>query len=164
MAPAIRRALREADGGVPIVSLRTVDAQLDTIIWPVRVLTTLLALFAGGSLFIAVIGQYAAVAFDTRRRSREFGLRLALGASPGAVQRLVLRQVVWLVAIGGGAGLAIAVGVGRYAQGTLFNMSAVDPAALTASATVLALVALAAAFVPSRRAARVDPMRALRWE
>jgi ABC-type antimicrobial peptide transport system permease subunit len=164
MAPAIRRALREADGGVPIVSLRTVDAQLDTIIWPVRVLTTLLALFAGGSLFIAVIGQYGAVAFDTRRRSREFGLRLALGASTTQVLGSVLRDGFRLTIVGLTIGFALSLVVGQGLGRVLYGVTPTDPLTYAGVFAVLSVASLVACFLPARRAGRVNPIEALRVE
>jgi ABC-type antimicrobial peptide transport system permease subunit len=89
---------------------------------------------------------------------------MALGATPINVQRLVLRQVVWMTLVGGTIGLGLAIGVGHLARALLFGMGSRDPAVLTASAALLLLVALGAGLVPAVRASRVDPMRALRWE
>ena len=100
VAPAIGQAIRTEDSRVPVVSLRTLDGQLETDFWPVRALTTLLAMFAVVSLVIAIIGQYAVVAFDMRRRIRDFGVRIALGASSRQILVSVLKDGLKLTAIG----------------------------------------------------------------
>ena len=129
-----------------------------------HLLSSLSALFAGLATALAAIGLYGVLAFTVSQRTREFGLRMALGAAPAMVQRLVLRQVLWMTLAGGSIGLALAVGVGHLAHALLFEMGSGDPLVLTASSATLALVALAAGFIPSLRASRVDPMQALRGE
>jgi ABC-type antimicrobial peptide transport system permease subunit len=122
------------------------------------------ASFALLATLLAAIGLYGVLSYTVSQRRREFGVRMALGAEPSAVQRLVLRQVMRMAAVGGAIGIALAIGVGQLARAQLFEIGSYDPLVLTVSAIVLALVALAAGFVPARRASRIDPMRALRTE
>ncbi|RPJ80865.1 MAG: FtsX-like permease family protein, partial [Acidobacteria bacterium] len=97
-------------------------------------------------------------------RTREIGLRMALGAAPGRIRTMVLRQTGLMTLVGGVVGLVAAVGLGRAAQSLLFQLKGYDPAVLAAAAVILSLVALAAGFLPAHRASRIDPMRALRYE
>jgi len=129
-----------------------------------RLLSVLSASFAGLATLLAAIGLYGVLAYTVSQRTREFGLRLALGAAPVKVQSMVLRQVLWMTLAGSVIGLGLAIFAGRYAKTLLFEMNSADPIVLGVSVTVLALVALTAGFIPSRRAARVDPMKALRAE
>ena len=114
--------------------------------------------FALLATLLAAIGLYGVLSYTVSQRRREFGVRMALGAEPAMVQRLVLRQVTRMAAVGG------AIGVGQLAKAQLFEIGSYDPMVLTISAVVLSLVALAAGFVPARRASKTDPMRALRTE
>jgi ABC-type antimicrobial peptide transport system permease subunit len=98
------------------------------------------------------------------QRTREIGLRMALGAAPARVRTMVLRQVAWMTLVGAAVGLLGAIGVGRGAGSILFELKPWDPAVLATSAIVLAVVALSAGFIPARRASLIDPMRALRYE
>jgi ABC-type antimicrobial peptide transport system permease subunit len=164
VAPAIRRAIRDADQRVPVVTLRTLDAQLDQTIWPVRVLTMLLTLFAGGSLLIASIGQYAVVAFDIRRRAREFGLRLALGSSSRQVLESVLREGLRLTVAGLGIGFLLSLATGTGLRGLLYGVTPTDAVTYAAVFPALAAVSPVACYLPARRAATVDPIAALRNE
>ena len=113
---------------------------------------------------LAAMGLYGVLAYSVAQRTREIGVRMALGADAGKVQRLVLRQVAMMVLIGGVIGIAGAVALGKVAQSMLYQMSGADPLVMAASTVLLALVALAAGYVPALRASRVDPMQALRYE
>jgi len=125
-------------------------------------MTTLSSLFAGLATLLAAVGLYGVLAYTVSQRTRETGLRMALGAAPGRVRSMVLKQVAWMTAVGGIIGLAGAVGLGRGAESLLFDMKGADPFVLALSAVALSLVAIAAGLVPAHRASQVDPMRALR--
>jgi predicted permease len=164
IGPAVARALREADARVAIADLRSLEGQLALDMAPVWVLTTLLSLFAGGSLLIAAIGQYAVVAFDGRRRSREFGLRIALGASARQLTAAIMRETARLTAMGLGAGFLLSLGVGMVLARVLYGITATDLPTYAGVFLLLASASLLASYLPARRAARTDPMKVLRTE
>jgi ABC-type antimicrobial peptide transport system permease subunit len=120
--------------------------------------------FALLALMLGVIGLYGVVAYSVAQRTREIGVRMALGAERGRVYRLVLGEAVWLTAIGIGLGLACSLGATRLMQGVLFGVAAWDMPTLAAVAAVLAASSLLASFLPARRAASIDPVDALRTE
>ena len=122
------------------------------------------AVFASLATLLAALGLYGVLAYTVTQRTREFGLRMALGANPTNVRRLVLRQVGLMTSIGGAIGLASAVALGRTAESLLFQMSARDPIVFAVATVLLTAVALCAGVIPAERAARVDPMTALRYE
>ncbi len=127
-------------------------------------MTTLSAAFAGLATLLAAVGLYGVLAYTVSQRTREIGLRMALGAAPGRVRTMVLRQVAWMTVIGAIVGLAGAIAVGKGAATLLFELTPWDPTVLAISAVLLSSVALAAGFIPARRASLIDPMRALRYE
>jgi ABC-type antimicrobial peptide transport system permease subunit len=127
-------------------------------------MTTLSAAFALLATLLAAIGLYGVLAYTVAQRTREIGLRMALGAGPGRVRGMVLRQVATMTLIGGLVGVGGALCVERGAQSTLYQMTGADPIVLLLSAGGLALVALCAGLIPAHRASRVDPMRALKYE
>jgi len=160
----IRPLIASLDPNLPVQRLLTMPEQIANNVANDRLLSVLSASFAGLATILAAIGLYGVLAYTVSQRTREFGLRLALGAAPANVQRLVLRQVLWMTLAGSVIGLGLAIFAGRYAKTLLFDMNSADPSVLAVSVAVLALVALTAGFIPSRRAARVDPMKALRAE
>jgi predicted permease len=164
VAPAIGRAIRAEDPRVPLVTLRTLDSQLAIDFWPVRALTTLLTLFAVGSLVIAVVGQYAVVAFDMRRRIREFGVRIAMGASSRQILTSVLQEGFRLTAFGLviGFGLSVLTGVGL--SRALYGITPTDPLTYGSVFVLLCVVSIAACSLPAIRASRVNPIATLRQE
>jgi len=164
MAPAVARALREADGRIPIASLRSLETEVSSEVAPFWILATLLTMFAAGSLIIAAIGQYAVVAFDSRRRTREFGLRIALGASSRQLITSVMAESCRLTAIGIGAGFVLSVGAGTLLARVLFGVTPTDPPTYLGVFVLLAVASLTACYLPARRAARTDPLVALRTE
>ena len=164
IAPAIGRALAEVDSRAPIVYLRTMDTQLASIMSVVRMLTSMLAVFAAVSLLIAMLGQYAVLAFTMKRRIREFGLRMALGASARQILGSVVGEGLRLTVAGLAIGLALSLVSARALRSALFGVGAADPATYTAVIVVLAAASLVACWLPARRASRVDPMQALREE
>jgi predicted permease len=164
VAPAIGQTIRTEDSRVPVVSLRTLDGQLQTDFWPVRALTTLLAAFAVVSLIIAIIGQYAVVAFDMRRRIRDFGVRIALGASSRQILLSVLKDGLKLTAIGLVIGFGLSVLTGTGLSRVLYGITPTDPVTYGGVLLLLALASLAACSLPAVRASRVNPISTLRQE
>ena len=149
---------------VSLFSLRTLPQQVRENVFLDRFISVLSAAFACLATLLAAVGLYGVLAYTVSQRTREIGLRMALGAAPGRVRAMVLRQVGVMVLIGGAIGLAAAVGLGRLAQSLLFQLQGSDPLVLAAAAVSLTLVALAAGFIPAHRASQVDPMSALRYE
>jgi len=127
-------------------------------------ITTLAAAFALLATLLASIGLYGVLAYSVAQRTREIGVRMALGANASEVRLLVLKQVGMMTVIGGVIGVAGALALSQGAKSMLYQMSGADPLVVVSSVSFLALVALAAGYVPARRASRVDPMQALRYE
>jgi ABC-type antimicrobial peptide transport system permease subunit len=164
MATAINAIVRRLDPNLPVVGLKTLEQQVRDNTFMDHMMTTLSALFAGLATLLAAVGLYGVLAYTVSQRTREIGLRMALGAAPGRVRAMVLRQVAWMTLIGGIVGLAGAVGVGYAAGSMLFELKPWDPIVLSVSAVLLTCVAISAGFIPARRASLIDPMRALRYE
>jgi predicted permease len=164
LATALRLAVREQDPRVPVIAVRTMQSELEADNAPAILVSGLLALFSAVCLAIAAIGLYAVVAFQTLRRTREFGIRAALGATSRQVQAAVLRQGFVLAITGVAIGLAAAAAVGRAFGSLLFGISATDPTTYFGVIALLALVSLLACYIPARRASRIDPVRALRQD
>jgi putative ABC transport system permease protein len=164
ITPALRRGTLDVDAKVPIGAIRTMETQLDSAKWPVLAITTLLAIFAVGSLLIAVIGQYAVVAFGVRRRTRDFGVRMALGASSARILGAVLNDGLKLTAVGLLTGFLLSVAAGIGLKGLLYGVSPTDASTYAAVFALLAAASLAACYLPARRATRIEPMQALRQE
>ena len=122
------------------------------------------ASFAVLATLLAAVGLYGVLAYSVAQRTREIGVRMALGASAGVVRGMVLRQVGMMALVGGVIGIAAAIALGRGAQSILYELKGWDPAVITTSALLLALVAMGAGLIPALRASRVDPMQALRYE
>ena len=152
------------DPNLPVEDLRTMEQQVRENVFLDRLLTTLSASFAGLATLLAAVGLYGVLAYTVAQRTREIGLRMALGADPGRVRRMVLRQVTVMTIVGGSLGLAGAIGIGRLARALLFEVEGHDPIVLASAAAALAIVAFGAGFVPAQRAAQIDPMQALRYE
>src|SRR5690606_21830415 len=129
-----------------------------------RVIGTMSTAFAVLATLLAAIGLYGVLAYTVAQRTREIGVRMALGAGGGHVRGMVLRQVAFMTAIGGIIGLAGAFALGRWAEALLFGVENGDPAVFAAAAVLLALVAFVAGFLPAQKAAGIDPMIALRYE
>jgi predicted permease len=164
LGPAVAKAFREVDARVAIASLRSLESQIAVDAAPLWMLATLLTLFAGGSLLIAAIGQYAVVAFDGRRRSREFGVRIALGASSRQLVSSVVSESFRLTAVGLVTGFALSVAVGTVLARVLYGVTPTDPATFASVFVLLAGASLLASYLPARRAASTDPMVVLRTE
>jgi predicted permease len=164
IAPEIHRQVRSVDPGVPIVSIRSLDAQLSSILLPIHLITGLLTLFGVGSLLIAAIGQYAAVSFDARRRVREVGVRMALGASSRQVLASVLGDGFRSTATGLTIGFLLSLALATLLRGVLYGVTPTDAVTYGGVFGLLALASLVACYVPARRASQINPIRALRHE
>jgi putative ABC transport system permease protein len=163
-ASALRSAVWAVDRDQPVWKIRTEQSLLDESVGPRRFLMLLLQIFSAVSLLLATLGIYGVVAYSMSRRIREIGVRVALGAQRRDVLCLVLVEAISIVAFGLGVGLVGALGLTRFLSSQLYGISATDPGIFAASASLLAAVALAACYLPARRAMRVDPMIALRYE
>jgi len=161
IVPLVRQAVRAVDPTVPVFDVRTMIERRDRTMAQERFGAALLSALGAVGLLLAAVGIYGVVAFFVGDRTREIAVRLALGATPRDVTRLVLRQGMGPVLAGLALGLAGAVAAGRALGSVLFGVGAVDPATLTAAAVLLLFVAALASVVPARRAVRVDPSRAL---
>jgi putative ABC transport system permease protein len=163
-APALRAALRGLDRDQPVTQVRSMRSVLEDSTVVSRLMAVVVAVFAGIALMMASIGIYAVVAYSVGQRTQEFGIRMALGAGSRNVIRLVLRQALWVVGIAFVIGLPAAAVVTRFLGSYLNGVEPRDPVIFTIVPGLLALVALFASFVPARRATRVDPVNALRYE
>jgi predicted permease len=164
MVGAIKGEVQAINPNVPIYEIATLDSQLARYIAPRRFITWLLGLFAVVALLLAAVGIYGVMSYAVTQRTRELGIRLALGAQKWDVLRLMIGQSMRLVLAGLGLGLVASVGLTRWLKSLLFGVSATDPLTFVMIAVLLMLVALLACTVPARRATKVDPMVALRYE
>ena len=164
LLPAVRQAVARIDPNLPVERLATMPMVVRENIILDRMLSGLSAAFALLATLLAAIGLYGVLAWSVAQRKREIGLRMALGADPGRVRNLVFRQMVSMIAIGATLGLVAAFGLGRVAGSLLYDLEGHDPGVLAGSAVLLTIVALTASMLPAARAARVDPLRALREE
>ncbi|HJU89295.1 MAG TPA: ABC transporter permease [Gemmatimonadaceae bacterium] len=163
-AAAIRRAVAEVDPTLPVAALRTMDESFSNAMARPRVNLTLLGVFAAVAVLLAAIGIYGVVSYAVAQRTRELGIRVALGASAHDVLGLVVRQGMTPVAIGVLLGLLAAFAATRVMRSLLYGVGATDPVTLASVTVLLALIAFFASWIPARRATRVDPMVALRSE
>jgi predicted permease len=166
MVAAIRGELQRVDSRLPIFTVRTMTTQRDLSVssWMVRAAATLFSTFGGLALLLATIGIYGLKAYDVSRRTREIGIRMALGATAGDVKRLVMRDGARTTAIGLAVGLLLSIGIGKLVSGLLYRVSPFDPIVLIVAAAVLSTAALLASYLPARHATRVVPLEALRSE
>jgi putative ABC transport system permease protein len=164
MLPTIRQRLREIDPALPISTVRTMDEWVSSNAAQPRLNAALLAAFAGVAMLIAAIGIYAVIAYSVNQRTREIGLRIALGAPRARVLRLIVGEGMAVGAIGIGVGLAGALVLSRVLASLVFDVAVRDPLTYATVAAALAIVALAACLIPARKASRVDPLVALRSE
>ncbi len=160
----IPKVMARLDANLPVERLRTLPQQVRENVFLDRFISVLSAAFACLATLLAAVGLYGVLAYTVSQRTREIGLRMALGAAPARVRAMVMRQVGMMTAIGGAIGLAAAIGLGQLAQSLLFELKGSDPIVLGGAAVSLTLVALAAGFIPAHRASQVDPMSALRYE
>jgi predicted permease len=160
----IPAVVRRLDPNLPVEDLKTMPQQVRENVFLDRMISTLSAAFAALATLLAAVGLYGVLAYTVAQRTREIGVRMALGADAGRVRGLVLRQVAWMTVVGGALGVAAALAVGRAARSLLFGLEAHDPLVVASAAALLTAVALAAGYLPARRASRVEPMQALRYE
>ena len=152
------------DPNLPVEELRTLDEQVKQNVFMDRFISIMSTSFAVLATLLAAIGLMACWPIRLPQRTREIGLRMALGAAPARVRLMIFRQVGIMTVIGAAVGLLAAVWIARLAEGILFKMQGRDPVVFAGATLTLALVALAAGFIPAHRASKVDPMIALRWE
>ena len=164
MLRTIPGVVRRIDARLPIEELKTMPQQVRENVFMDRMISILSASFAVLATLLAAIGLYGVLAYSVAQRTREIGVRMALGADGASVRRMILKHVGMMVLIGGIIGIIGAIGLGRGAKSLLFQLSGTDPFVMVASAVVLTVVALGAGYVPALRASRVDPMQALRYE
>ena len=160
----IRTAMQNVDSKLALDSLRTMDVQIQDDLGTESIIAFLAVSFGLLAMFLAAVGLYGVLAFSTAQRTREIGIRMALGASRTSVIQLVLREVVWLAGISIVVALPTAMLLGRYLRSQLFGVSSADPLTMLGVVAVIAAVAIMAATIPARRAAGVNPTRALRYE
>jgi putative ABC transport system permease protein len=164
LASSLRAAIRALDPTLPVSAVQTMRSVVTQINGRARFQTLLLAAFAAAAALLAAIGIYGVMSYAVSKRTREIGVRMALGADPRSVQRLVVAQGMAVALAGAAAGLAGAFLLTRLMAGLLYGVRPGDPLTFAAMAVALLGVALAASWIPARRAARIDPMRALRAE
>jgi predicted permease len=162
IVPALRRVVHTADAELPLVNVRTQREQIDSDLQDERLFVTLTSLFGLLALVLASVGIYGVMAYSVARRTNEIGIRLALGAVPRQVLAMVLREASWLSAAGVAIGVGASLLLSRLATSMLFGIAPHDPATLWGAAVLLLTVALAASWIPARRAAKVQPIEALR--
>jgi predicted permease len=164
LLPTITRVAAKLDPNLPVEDIKTMPQQIRENVFMDRFISIFSAGFAGLATLLAAIGLYGVLAYTVAQRTREIGVRMALGAAPRDVLLMVLRQVGIMTVVGGTIGVAAAIGLGRVSQSLLYRMQGYDPVVLVISALTLSIVAIGAGLVPAYRASRVEPTRALRYE
>lgn len=164
LAATIREAVHAVDPGQPISDVKSMDQRVTLSLGPRRSAVALLTVFAVMALTLAAVGLFGLVRYNVTQRTQEIGVRMALGASPKDVLKMILGEGLRLALFGVGGGLVAAFALTRVMGGLLYGVSATDPLTFTAMAVLLTLVALFASWLPARRATRVDPLVALRYE
>jgi putative ABC transport system permease protein len=164
LAPAVRGQVKAMDSDLPIINVRTMTEVVSRSVWQPRLYAILFGVFAAVALALASIGVYGVMAYSVSERTREIGVRVALGAQRRDVLKLVMAQGMSLTMIGAGVGLGAALALTRLMRSMLFEVSATDPLTFAALAVLLSVVAMLACYMPARRATKVDPIVALRCE
>ena len=162
--PAVRNIVTQLDDNLPIFDIQTQSEMIDQSLFQERLIARLGSFFGGLSLLLACVGLYGLLSYEVTRRTREIGLRMALGAEPLDVLRLVVGHGLVLSVVGALLGIVAAIGLTRYLASFLYGVRPTDPLTFSAVAMLLAFVALAACYIPARRAMKTDPMVALRYE
>jgi predicted permease len=164
LASSLQGVVRQMDANLPVYDLKTMERVVEEDLFSARMVAVLSAAFAGLAALLAALGIYGVLAYVVVQRTREIGIRMALGAVAGHVRLLILREVGLMVLIGVAVGLPAAYGLARLSESLLFGVHASDPAVYAVGLGLIGLIALAACFIPARRATRVDPLVALRYE
>jgi predicted permease len=164
MIPQIRRVMASLDRDLPAENLRTLDDQIKLNIQSDRIVLQLAAAFAILATALAMLGLYGVMAHSVARRTREIGIRMALGAEPGSIRWMVMREMLWILGIGLVIGVPAALMLARYTESQLYGVKAFDAVVVAGAMLALAATAVAAGYLPARRASRVNPLDALRYE
>jgi predicted permease len=164
MFAALRGAVKKLDGGIPVYEMKTLQIQLDETLLTERLIAMLSAGFGALATLLASIGLYGVMAFVVARRTKEIGVRMAMGAQRGSVLWLVMREVLLLFGIGLAIGVPAAIALGRYVATQLYGVEARDPSVAGIAILILTAVAALAGMIPAQHASRIDPLIALRYE
>jgi ABC-type antimicrobial peptide transport system permease subunit len=164
MAAALGAQVRHADPNLPVFDMKTMERQIDEDVFTDRLVAALSSFFGALATLLAAIGLYGVMAYIVSRRTREIGLRMALGAARREVIRMVMREVGLLALVGLGIALPVAYALTRLVREQLYNVTGSDPAVFAGASLMIAMVAVAAGLIPAFRASRIDPMTALRNE
>ena len=164
LMPTVREKVRELDPNLPIYALRTTETQISNSLTTERMIASLSTVFGFLATLLAVIGLYGVMSYTVAQRTREIGIRMALGAEQGSVVWMVMREVLRLIGIGVVAGIPAALALMQVVQSQLFGLTGHDPRTLAIATVTLTIVACAAGYIPALRASRLDPMKALRYE
>jgi ABC-type antimicrobial peptide transport system permease subunit len=164
LAGSVREVVKRQNADIPVAGLRTLDEQVDQLLRPERLVASLSLAFGLLATGLAAIGLYGVTAFSVARRTREIGIRMALGAQRGTVLLMVLRDVAAMAAVGIVIGVVLSLGLAQYVESQLYGVAPRDMLTLAGAAIVLAAVAFTSGWLPARRASRVNPVLALRQE
>jgi putative ABC transport system permease protein len=164
MVKAVKQAVWSVDPGQPVFQIRSMDDYMSLAETAPRVSTALLLVFAGISMLLAALGIHGVVSYGVAERTREFGIRMALGSTPGQIRALVIRHGIQTALLGLLAGMAGAAVLASALRALLYGVAPIDSAVMAAVAAVLLTVALIANYIPARRATSIDPMQALHHE
>jgi predicted permease len=162
--PTLRREIAKVDSNLAVWDLKTMEAQVSESLYAERLIATLCACFGALATILASVGLYGVTAFSVARRTREIGIRMALGAGRASVLRMILKEVAWMCLIGVALGIPLAIALSRYLVSQLYGVAPTDLLTLLFAALTMMCVSIAAGFLPARRAATVDPTIALRYE
>lgn len=162
--PIIRQQVRRLDPNIPVYEMRTTEQQLDLSLRTERLVASLSTVFGVLATMLAIIGLYGVMAYTVARRTREIGIRMALGALQGNVIWMIMREVLLVLAVGVVIGVPAAMGLSRLVRSQLYGLTPYDPGTVVGATVVLAAVACLAGLIPALRASRIDPTQALRYE